>query len=57
MAIVSSIKQGAARYAASALIAAGLIAGGAAAVAANPADAFAQSFQCRRRPKVHHQRG
>lgn len=41
MAIVSSIKQGAARYAASALIAAGLIAGGAAAVAANPADAFA----------------
>ena len=43
MAIVSSIKQGAARYAASALIAAGLIAGGAAAVAANPADAFALS--------------
>ena len=41
--IVSSIKQGAARYAASALIAAGLIAGGAAAVAANPADAFALS--------------
>ena len=43
MAIVQSIKQGAARYAASALIAAGLIAGGAAAVAANPADAFALS--------------
>lgn len=43
MAIVSSIKQGAARYAASALIAAGLIAGGAAAVAANPADAFANT--------------
>lgn len=43
MAIVSSIKQGAARYAASALIAAGLITGGAAAVAANPADAFALS--------------
>lgn len=43
MAIAQSIKQGAARYAASALIAAGLIAGGAAAVAANPADAFALS--------------
>lgn len=40
MTIAQSIKQGAARYAASALIAAGLIAGGAAAVAANPADAF-----------------
>ena len=43
MAIVSTNKQGAARYPLARLIAGGLIAGGAAAVAANPADAFALS--------------